>query len=165
VQIDITIHYDQTESREIAALLRVFEARPPKSASPLGEDSATTPPSALEQFLRSPSYRSESNVLDRFKRILSWLYSDNPEYFDTMVAEYVEGATGRICLGRSEGEVNASGTNVNAQRIPNTPYWVETNSDTTKKKKHLGEWMIGLARTDTEIELALSALGESRHRT
>ena len=58
-----------------------------------------------------------------------------------------------------EAEVNDSGNNVKAQRVPNTPYWIETNSDTSKKKRHLHEWMVGLAREDKEIDLAVAALG------
>ena len=60
--------------------------------------------------------------------------------------------------------MNDSGTNVKAQQIPNTIYWVETNSDTAKKKRHLQDWMTLMAYEDQDVRLAVDALGESQHR-
>ena len=163
MQIEVSIKFDEAESQRVASLLRLF-ANEGSLPSRQSADSSSAD-SALAKFLESPAFRAEGDVLGRFKRILSWLYQDEPDYFDTMVEEYLERVTGRICLGRSEDEVNDSGTNVKAQQIPNTPYWVETNSDTAKKKRHLEEWMIGLARPDAEIKLAVAALGESQSRS
>jgi negative modulator of initiation of replication len=166
VEIEVSIRFNETESKDVASLLKLFQGSAPV-VTPEVRSSLERPseePSPFAQFLQSPTFRAERDVLGRFKKILSWLYADNPDFFDTMVEEYVETARGRVCLGRSESEVNESGTNVKAQQIQSTPYWVETNSDTAKKKRHLNEWMIGLAREDAEIDLALAALGESQPR-
>jgi negative regulator of replication initiation len=168
VQIDVTIRFNEDESQKVSSLLALFQGSQAKSEDSQGKKTLSSassfPLAPLAEFLDSPSFRAESDVLGRFKRILSWLYSDNPDFFDTMVEEYLGTTRGRICLGRSADEVNDSGKNVKAQPIPDTPYWVETNSDTPKKKRHLREWMICLAREDAEIDLAVASLGESRPR-
>jgi negative modulator of initiation of replication len=109
----------------------------------------------LEEFLKSSAFLVHGNVTQRFLAILAWLYKQNRSEFAK-----VKGlrGTNRLYLSESEHDLEASGNSVNPRRVPDTPYWVVTNSPTQGKKKLLSDVMRVLGYDLPSIHTAAEAL-------
>ncbi|RUO81475.1 replication initiation regulator SeqA [Idiomarina tyrosinivorans] len=94
----------------------------------------------------------EKSVVGRFLYILSTLYRCHSDSF-----EKVLGITGRDrqYFATSEQALLTSGNSTNPKPIPDSPFWVITNTNTTKKKSML---------TQVAKELGYSAADAERIR-
>ena len=113
-------------------------------------------PTPLQEFLKTSTFLVHGNVKQRFLAMLSWLYKQNRSDFAK-----VKGlrGTNRLYFAESEGELEASGNSVNPKRVPDSPYWVVTNSPTQGKKKLLSDVMRVLGYSSADIHTAVQALG------
>jgi negative modulator of initiation of replication len=87
--------------------------------------------------------------------ILSFAYKQKSEAFERVLS--LPGGRSRKLFGRSQQEVENSGTSTHPKQIPGTPYWVLTNSDTLHKRDTL---MAVLRALDYGSEV-VSEAGES----
>jgi negative modulator of initiation of replication len=111
--------------------------------------------SPLEEFLMSPGFLVHANVVQRFLAILSWLYKANRDKFPKV--ETLRG-TNRFYFAKTPGELEDKGKSVNPKRVPDTPYWVVTNSPTQGKKDLLSHVMRVLGHNSADIHAAVEAL-------
>lgn len=112
----------------------------------------------LADVLRSPDFLAHRSVVGRFLFILSWLCKRNPGSFDKVVGL---GGRRRRYFAKSAQELTASGTSVMPKRIPNTPYWVITNSPTQGKKQLLADVMRMIGCASARIQAACDALDKN----
>lgn len=91
---------------------------------------------AFEQFLSSGDLLSADTVTMRFLTILGFLYRQNQDGFE--VLREIRGRH-RLYFGTSAEQLERSGTSVQPQRIPGTPYWVMTNAPNRQKREILVE--------------------------
>lgn len=151
-----TTFIGEDASSILRRLLRISQpnARRAATASEPSEPAGDTP-SRIDDCLTSPQVRAERNAVGRFMAILSWLYQHHRDEFDK--TRMIEGRRRRY-FGRSEIELEESGSSVNAQQIPNSPYWVVTNNDTLKKTRMLGDVLRILGYGTVDIRKVAYAL-------
>lgn len=84
--------------------------------------------------LNEQDVRIQKSVVARFLYILSMLYRCHPVEFSQVLD--IRGRD-RQYFSRSEEALLTSGNSTNPKQIPDSPFWVITNTNTTKKKAML----------------------------
>lgn len=107
----------------------------------------------IELLLKSENFQQETKGVNRFLHILSVLYRTNPENFATAV-EPLQGHT-RIYFARDEGVLLNAGTHTKPKQIPESPFWVITNTNSQRK-------MLILEKTMQEMHLPKSLIEKVR---
>ncbi|MBN6077046.1 replication initiation negative regulator SeqA [Aggregatibacter actinomycetemcomitans] len=87
--------------------------------------------SKLEILLHSEKFKQETKAVIRFLAILTTLYRTNPEGF-ALATESLQGRT-RVYFARDEGTLLMAGNHTKPKQIPDTPYWVITNTNSGRK--------------------------------
>ena len=109
--------------------------------------------SRLEALLNSEEFKQENKAVIRFLNILTILYRTNPEGF-ALATESLQGRT-RVYFARDEGTLLMAGNHTKPKQIPDTPYWVITNTNSGRKmlmlegamqSMHLPEYLIDQVR-------------------
>lgn len=85
----------------------------------------------VRELLQSADFQQESKAVVRFLAILRVLYRTNPESF-AQATESLQGRT-RVYFARDEGTLLMSGNHTKPKQIPDTPYWVITNTNSGRK--------------------------------
>jgi len=116
---------------------------------------ATKAGSAFTAFLNSPAFLVQGNVVGKFLSVLSWLYKQNPEQFQKVLL--LNGRKRRY-FAKSANELEESGNSVMPKRIPDTPFWVFTNSPTQLKKQVLADVMRVLGYDSSTTRSAIDAM-------
>ena len=108
----------------------------------------------LQALLNSEEFKQENKAVIRFLNILTILYRSNPEGF-ALVTESLQGRT-RVYFARDEGTLLMAGNHTKPKQIPDTPYWVITNTNSGRKmlmlegamqSMHLPEYLIDQVRS------------------
>lgn len=99
--------------------------------------------------MTSADFAGEKSVVGRFLHILSMLYRCHGDAFQLVLD--IKGRD-RIYFATSEQALLESGNSTNPKQIPQSPYWVITNSNTTKKKSMLTQVAAGLGYSATDAE-------------
>jgi len=108
----------------------------------------------LEALLNSEAFKQENKAVIRFLNILTILYRTNPEGF-ALATESLQGRT-RVYFARDEGTLLMAGNHTKPKQIPDTPYWVITNTNSGRKmlmlegamqSMHLPEYLIDQVRS------------------
>ena len=85
----------------------------------------------LESLLNSEEFKQENKAVVRFLNILTILYRTNPEGF-ALATESLQGRT-RVYFASDEGTLLMAGNHTKPKQIPDTPYWVITNTNSGRK--------------------------------
>ena len=108
----------------------------------------------LQALLNSEEFKQENKAVIRFVNILTILYRTNPEGF-ALATESLQGRT-RVYFARDEGTLLMAGNHTKPKQIPDTPYWVITNTNSGRKmlmlegamqSMHLPEYLIDQVRS------------------
>lgn len=92
---------------------------------------------------------AEKSVVGRFLHILSMLYRCHASNFDVVLE--IKGRD-RMYFAKSEEALSQAGKSTNPKQIPESPYWVITNNNTTRKKSMLTEVAASLGYSDSDVE-------------
>ena len=82
-------------------------------------------------LLNSDEFKQESKAVVRFLAILRVLYRTDPESF-AQATESLQGRT-RVYFARDEATLLMAGNHTKPKQIPDTPYWVITNTNSGRK--------------------------------
>jgi negative modulator of initiation of replication len=134
---------------------------------PLEERCSTTPsfPSAtpladhqqvLKQLLQSEGYRHESTSISRFMQVLSILYALDATAF-AQAAALTQGRT-RCYFSCDPHTLQQGGLHTKPQQIPESPYWVITNTNTARKRAILQSLLTTLQLPKPLIESLCDSL-------
>jgi negative modulator of initiation of replication len=104
---------------------------------------------SIFDLLNKQDLQAESSVVGRFLFILSTLARAHKKQF-TKVLD-IKGRN-RLYFGRSAEALSEAGSSTNPKQIPNTEFWVITNSNTTRKKMMLTETAIKLGYSEQDAE-------------
>lgn len=85
----------------------------------------------LNALLSSPEFMAENKAVVRFLAILRLLYLANPEAF-SRATETSQGRT-RLYFSKQEAPLLKAGNHTKPKPIPDTPYWVITNTNSGRK--------------------------------
>lgn len=95
--------------------------------------------SVMHDLLLSNDYATKSKAIDRFMLVLSTLYNLNKSAF-VAATEAIHGRT-RIYFASDKQILLASGKQSKPRLIPDTPYWVITNTNTNRKRNMIEQIM------------------------
>lgn len=130
---------------EYAAAEPVTEIVPEQLTTP----AETTNSQRVFDVLNRADLMAQRSAVSRFLHILSMLYRCHPSDFEKVLE--VRGRD-RIYFSTSEAELIAAGNSTNPKQIPDSPYWVVTNNNSTRKKSMLTQVAQSLGYLDTEAE-------------
>ncbi len=157
-----TTRFGETPSNVIERLINGSSQRPidgqaqHASAKPVHQASAErTAQDPLGAFLNGPSFLVQGNAIGRFLAILSWLCNQHPQRFEEVLR--LNGRK-RKYFARSAEELEASGNSVMPKRIPDTPYWVVSNSPTQLKKQIISDVFRMLGYDGSSTQRAVEAI-------
>ncbi len=106
-------------------------------------------------LLRSAEFRVYDSTIDRFLSVLSHLYLIAPEAFAH--AADIRGRS-RVYFSQSESELLSNGKTTKPKLIPQTNYWVITNTNTGRKKAMVTQVMAAMGFSHKIIEKVVKAL-------
>ncbi|WP_112102110.1 replication initiation negative regulator SeqA [Haemophilus influenzae] len=104
----------------------------------------------VQTLLNSTEFQEESKAVVRFLAILRVLYRTNPESF-AQATESLQGRT-RVYFARDEATLLMSGNHTKPKQIPDTPYWVITNTNSGRKMLMLEGAMQSMELPETLID-------------
>jgi negative modulator of initiation of replication len=104
-------------------------------------------------FINKEELAMQRGAVGRFLLILAALYRAHPDQFKivTNIGPKVSARkTKRLYFALSEEILTASGSSTKPKQVPQSPFWVITNSNTTRKKMMLTEaaTLLGYAEND-----------------
>ena len=100
-------------------------------------------------FINKEELAMQRGAVGRFLLILAALYRAHPKRF-SVVTEIC--GRDRLYFANSEAELAASGSSTKPKQIPESPFWVLTNSNTTRKKMMLTKAATSLGYNDGDVE-------------
>ncbi|OOF79980.1 replication initiation regulator SeqA [Rodentibacter caecimuris] len=118
----------QTQSE---AMLKKVEASAPKTVKKQSETAINQITDKVRALLSSTEFQEENKAVVRFLAILRVLYRTNPESF-AQATESLQGRT-RVYFARDEATLLMAGNHTKPKQIPDTPYWVITNTNSGRK--------------------------------
>ncbi|GAB3526213.1 replication initiation negative regulator SeqA [Photobacterium alginatilyticum] len=92
----------------------------------------------MRSLLISDEFAVQEKAIGRFMMILSSLYRIDPKGFTEAAA--IKGRT-RIYFAESKDTLLASGKTTKPKAIPETPFWVITNTNTDRKRQMVEQLM------------------------
>lgn len=105
-------------------------------------------------FINKEELAMQRGAVGRFLLILAALYRAHPNKFSVVsnIGPKVSARkTKRLYFALSEALLSASGSSTKPKQIPQSPYWVITNSNTTRKKMMLTEAATLLGYDESDV--------------
>lgn len=100
-------------------------------------------------FINKEELAMQRGAVGRFLLILAALYRAHPRQFN-VVTEIC--GRDRLYFAHTEAELAASGSSTKPKQIPESPFWVMTNSNTTRKKMMLTKAATSLGYNQLDVE-------------
>ncbi|QUJ66542.1 replication initiation negative regulator SeqA [Photobacterium sp. GJ3] len=133
----------------------VMPARPKMAQSiVVSKDAGNLPQSedrvkAMRSLLISDEFARQEKAIGRFMLVLSTLYRIDAQAFTDATA--IKGRT-RIYFADSEEKLLNSGKTTKPKAIPETPFWVITNTNTDRKRQMIEQLMQKMHFTQDIVE-------------
>lgn len=105
-------------------------------------------------FINKEELAMQRSAVGRFLLILAALYRAHPQTFNvvTNIAPKVSARKNkRLYFALSEEILTASGSSTKPKQVPQSPFWVITNSNTTRKKMMLTEAATLLGYDESDV--------------
>ncbi|HEA3131829.1 TPA: replication initiation negative regulator SeqA [Aeromonas hydrophila] len=152
IELDDDLYfYIASQTRHIGEsasdILRRLLEQPANQVAPVAEPVTTAQPHAvadamgLEALLDSGELQKEEKSINRFMQVLSTLYRDDPVGF-TQATE-IKGRK-RVYFSRDPEALRASGSTTKPKPVPETPFWVITNTNTSRKQNMVAQLMTSM---------------------
>lgn len=122
-------------------------AQQPAATAVVAESSKSS--QKVFDILSKQDLQAELSVVGRFLIILSALSRAHKQDFAQVLE--IKGRN-RVYFGRNEADLLEAGSSTNPKQIPNSEFWVITNSNTTRKKMMLTEAALKLGYSAEEAE-------------
>jgi negative modulator of initiation of replication len=117
----------------------------------IAESLIIDPPSIdnVLNYINKEELAMQRGAVGRFLLILAALYRVHSDSFS--VVSEIRGRD-RLYFAKSKDELSASGSSTKPLQIPDSPFWVMTNSNTTRKKMMLTKVSLTLGYTNEDAE-------------
>ncbi|WP_448555816.1 replication initiation negative regulator SeqA [Thalassotalea montiporae] len=113
------------------------------------EAPAKKPKGTVFDHINKEELATQRGAVGRFLLILQALYRVHQDEFN--VVSDIRGRD-RLYFADNESALAESGSSTKPRQIPESPYWVITNSNTTRKKMMLTEVAVALGYSDKDAE-------------
>jgi negative modulator of initiation of replication len=104
-----------------------------------GKEQTLSGVQVMRELLISDEFAAQKKVIDRFMLVLSTLYAIDSDSFSE--AMLVKGRK-RVYFADNEQTLLESGKTTKPKAIPNTPFWVITNNNTSRKQQMIEQVMV-----------------------
>ncbi len=121
----------------------------PEAEKTVTSTAAADKSGSVFDFISQQDLSAEQSVVGRFLFILSALSRAHRGDFAQVLE--IKGRN-RLYFGQSEASLLEAGSSTNPKPIPNTDFWVITNSNTTRKKMMLTEVAGKLGYSSVDVE-------------
>ncbi|MFB2846415.1 replication initiation negative regulator SeqA [Aeromonas veronii] len=166
IELDDDLYfYIASQTRHIGEsasdILRRLLEQPAHQRVPVTEPVAVAQPSTvatrqgLQALLDSGELQKEEKSINRFMQVLSTLYRDNPEGF-TQATE-IKGRK-RVYFSQDPEALRASGSTTKPKPVPETPFWVITNTNTSRKQNMVAQLMASMGYGEEVIAQVCGAI-------
>ncbi|AYV37850.1 replication initiation negative regulator SeqA [Aeromonas veronii] len=166
IELDDDLYfYIASQTRHIGEsasdILRRLLEQPANQGVPVAEPVAVAQPSAvatqqgLQALLDSGELQQEEKSINRFMQVLSTLYRDDPVGF-TQATE-IKGRK-RVYFSRDPEALRASGSTTKPKPVPDTPFWVITNTNTSRKQNMVAQLMASMGYGEEVIAQVCGAI-------
>lgn len=135
---------DQNEVREKQAATEVSEKK-----VTINKTIVNKAKESVFNYINKEELAMQRGAVGRFLLILAALYRVHVEEFSEVLD--IRGRD-RLYFAASKNELVASGSSTKPFQIPDSPYWVITNSNTTRKKMMLTKAAHALGYSDIDVE-------------
>jgi len=119
------------------------------SVNELFIDNQTQSNESVFNYLNKEELAMQRGAVGRFLLILSALHRVHADKFSVV---YEIRGRDRLYFSDNLNELTESGSSIKPFKIPESPYWVVTNSNTTRKKMILTKVAIALGYSESEAE-------------
>lgn len=109
----------------------------------------------VRSLLISDEFAAQDKAIGRFMTVLSSLYRIDPQGFSE--ATELKGRT-RVYFASDADTLLASGKTTKPKAIPDTPFWVITNTNTGRKRQMIDQLMIKMGFNSDLIEKVCGAI-------
>ena len=120
------------------------------------ENGRETTQGEMASFLSSSQFQAHRTAVKKYLAVLSLAYQENPDKFSGL--ERSVSGRSRKYFSTDKSELEKSGTHVNPQQIPESPYWAATNNSTARKKSLIEDVLRFLNYDRRVIEQARNAI-------
>src|SRR5262249_43828919 len=110
----------------------------------------------LSEFLQSTRLLGSRTATKRYLQILGFAYKHQQESFDRILS--FSAGRSRIYFARSKEEIERSGRSTHPRRIPGSPFWALTNTDTPQKRDLLSTALKTLGYAPTVVREAVETI-------
>jgi negative modulator of initiation of replication len=148
---DIALILSDTKEEAVdIELLQVEDVRINEETVLIEEERVESPSiDNVLNYINKEELAMQRGAVGRFLLILAALYRVHSESFSA-VSE-IRGRD-RLYFAKSKDELSASGSSTKPLQIPDSPFWVMTNSNTTLKKMMLTKASLTLGYTNEDAE-------------
>ncbi len=143
-----TMHIGESASSILRRELKL------SGSASLTKSSSSQATHELSEFLDSSRIKL-GNATDRFLAVLGEAHRSHRKDFEHVLS--IQGRD-RVYFARSRDEIAQSGKSTQPLQIPNTEYWVMTNSPTSQKRKMLRQALQLLGYSERAIAAAASTI-------
>ncbi|WP_042010149.1 replication initiation negative regulator SeqA [Aeromonas fluvialis] len=166
IELDDDLYfYIASQTRHIGEsasdILRRLLEQPVRQTSPVAAQVTAVPSPTvtdamgLQALLDSGELQKEEKSINRFMQVLSNLYRDDPAGF-TQATE-IKGRK-RVYFSRDPEALRASGSTTKPKQVPDTPFWVITNTNTSRKQNMVALLMQSMGYNDEVIARVCGAI-------
>ena len=152
-----TRHIGESASDILRRLLEhpTHIAVPPAEPVAIAQPRVVADPIGLQALLDSGELQKEEKSINRFMQVLSTLYRDDPVGF-TQATE-IKGRK-RVYFSRDPEALRASGSTTKPKPVPDTPFWVISNTNTSRKQNMVAQMMASMGYDEALIAQVSSAI-------
>ncbi|WP_371185926.1 replication initiation negative regulator SeqA [Thalassotalea maritima] len=119
------------------------------TAAPLSSENKTSEIQNVFDLINKEELAAQRGAVGRFLLILSNLYRVHKGEFEQVLD--IRGRD-RLYFAKSDEALREAGSSTKPKLIPNSEYWVITNSNTTKKKRMLTDVAVALGYAASDAE-------------
>lgn len=143
------LHLSVTTEAAEGGPTATLSTQPPSQSETAADTGAVASRKHIFDVMTSADLAGEKSVVGRFLHILSMLYRCHGNDFRKVLD--IKGRD-RIYFATAETALLQAGNSTNPKQIPQSPYWVITNNNTTKKKSMLTQVAKELGYDNKDVE-------------
>lgn len=161
--VNQAVSLNKSEEKKLAKVSSKVASKIPSSekcddeatlSEPVDKNDLDSGSESVFNFINKEELAMQRGAVGRFLLILAALYRAHPNKFKVVsnIGPKVSARkTKRLYFALSEDLLTASGSSTKPKQVPQSPYWVITNSNTTRKKMMLTEAAMLLGYNDDDV--------------
>lgn len=153
--LEEVVQTGESPSTIIERGIRVLRAERETPPSTGVNQTSSSQKEGIVTFVESPAFKASRTDKDKFMKVLSYVYGEKKGDFSKVLS--ITGRSRRY-FAKEKHTLEKSGSSVYPEQIPDTPYWVITNTSTQQKKSMLRDVLQILGYDFSTIQKVIEAI-------